>query len=202
MRRLAVVLLAATLSWLAGCDQLGLESASQAAARREAEGKAVGGGCRQAARSIEACYEQNGRADKAAVFAGWREMNDYMRENQLEAMPAPGPAAQSAHTDDGSDAAGRGDVGAATHEPYKGREPESAATPGKAERNGRSDRTGHGGKAGESAGMAADRHAAGAADPAGAADGADAGRSDVERARTRGRLAAKLASAGGDARTD
>lgn len=86
MRRLAVVLLAATLSWLAGCDQLGLESASQAAARREAEGKAVGGGCRQAARSIEACYEQNGRADKAAVFAGWREMNDYMRENKIDTV--------------------------------------------------------------------------------------------------------------------
>jgi len=28
----------------------------------------------------------NKRADKAAVFAGWREMNDYMRENKLEAV--------------------------------------------------------------------------------------------------------------------
>jgi hypothetical protein len=26
----------------------------------------------------------NRRADKAAVYAGWREMNDYMRENKLE----------------------------------------------------------------------------------------------------------------------
>lgn len=202
MRSFALALAALTLAGLAGCDQLGIESASVLAARREAEGKAIGGACRHAGRAIEDCYALNKKADKGAIFAGWREMNDYMRENQLEAMPAPGPAAQSAHTDDGSDAAGRGDAGAATHEPDKGREPESAATPGKAERNGRSDRTGHGGKAGESAGMAADRHAAGAADPAGAADGADAGRSDVERARTRGRLAAKLASAGGDARTD
>ena len=30
------------------------------------------------------------RADKAAVFAGWKEMNDYMRENKIEAMPPPG----------------------------------------------------------------------------------------------------------------
>lgn len=87
MRRHVLALLAAALPWLAGCDQLGIESASQVAARREAEGKAIGGACRHAARSIEACYEQNKRADKAAVFAGWREMNDYMRENKIEALP-------------------------------------------------------------------------------------------------------------------
>jgi len=89
MRRHVFALLAAALPWLTGCDQLGIESTSQVAARREAEGKAIGGACRHAARSIEACYEQNKRADKAAVFAGWLEMNDYMRENKLEAMPAP-----------------------------------------------------------------------------------------------------------------
>lgn len=72
------------LAGLAGCDQLGIESTAATAARREAEGKAVGGGCRHAARSVEQCYEQNKRADKAAVFAGWREMNDYMRENKIE----------------------------------------------------------------------------------------------------------------------
>jgi len=121
MRRFVLALLAAASSWLAGCDQLGLESASQVAARREAEGKAVGGACRQAARSIEACYDQNKRADKAAVFAGWREMNDYMRENKLEAMPAPELAADAAPT------AGQGD------EPEKDASGEKAAKSGKAE---------------------------------------------------------------------
>ena len=82
------------LAGLAGCDQLGVESAATTAARREAEGKAVGGGCRHAARSVEQCYEQNKRADKAAIFAGWREMNDYMRENKIEPQPpAVEPAA-------------------------------------------------------------------------------------------------------------
>ena len=71
---------------LTGCDWLGLESASATAARREAEGKAIGGGCRHAGRAIEDCYLLNKRADKAAVFSGWREMNDYMRENQIEAV--------------------------------------------------------------------------------------------------------------------
>lgn len=84
MHRLRLALcLAATL--LAGCDMLGIESATQIAAQREAEGKAVGGACRQAGRGIEDCYALNRKADKAAVFAGWREMNDYMRENKMDA---------------------------------------------------------------------------------------------------------------------
>ena len=88
MPRLAfpAAILAATL--LAGCDMiggaLGIESPEKVAAAREAEGKAVGGACRHAGRAIEDCYVMNKRADKAAVFAGWRDMNDYMRENKIE----------------------------------------------------------------------------------------------------------------------
>jgi hypothetical protein len=84
--RLALLALSAPL-WLTGCDVLGIETATAVAAKREAEGKAVGGACRHAGRSIEDCYANNRRADKAAVFAGWREMNDYMRENSIQAMP-------------------------------------------------------------------------------------------------------------------
>jgi hypothetical protein len=48
----------------------------------------------------------NRRADKAAVFAGWREMNDYMRENKIEAMPAPPePAGEGAAAEDGAEPA-------------------------------------------------------------------------------------------------
>jgi hypothetical protein len=105
LRRL---LLAAPLL-LAGCDQLGLESATAVATRKEAEAKAIGAGCRHAARSVEQCYTLNKRADKAAVFAGWKDMNDYMRENKIDAIPAQAPAptlAASAATDvaDASDA--------------------------------------------------------------------------------------------------
>jgi hypothetical protein len=94
MRRLALPSLLLCSLLLAGCDLLGIESASDVAAKREAEGKAVGGGCRHAGRSIEDCYAQNKRADRAAVFAGWREMNDYMRENSIEAQP-PAAAAST-----------------------------------------------------------------------------------------------------------
>lgn len=72
---------------LAGCDQLGIESASAVASRREADGKAIGGACRHAGRAIEDCYTLNKKADKAAVYAGWREMNEYMRENKIEPVP-------------------------------------------------------------------------------------------------------------------
>jgi hypothetical protein len=81
--RLPVALLLAAVA-AAGCNLFGNEAAEAAAARREADGKAVGGACRHAGRAIEDCYTLNRRADKSAVYAGWREMNDYMRENKLE----------------------------------------------------------------------------------------------------------------------
>ena len=83
-RRLLAPLMTALCLLAAGCDQLGIESASAVAARKEADGKAIGGACRHAARAIEDCYVLNRRADRAAIYAGWREMNEYMRENKLE----------------------------------------------------------------------------------------------------------------------
>ena len=76
-----------------------------AAARREAEGKAIGGACRHAGRAIEDCYGLNRKADKAAVFAGWREMNDYMRENKVETVVPQGvPTSGLAKTGDNAKA--------------------------------------------------------------------------------------------------
>ena len=107
------LLLAATLL-VAGCDMLGIESTQAVAQRREADGKAVGGACRHAGRALEDCYALNRKTDRAAVFAGWREMNDYMRENKIEAVapqlgggtelaarPAPAESAEAkaAHAD-------------------------------------------------------------------------------------------------------
>ncbi len=90
MTRHALIALVVAGSLLAGCDMvggaLGIESPEKVAAARDAEGKAIGGACRNAARAIEDCFALNKKADKAAVFAGWREMNDYMRENKIEAV--------------------------------------------------------------------------------------------------------------------
>jgi hypothetical protein len=101
------LLLLALLSTLAGCDQLGLEAASVTAARVEADGRAVGAGCRHGGRAIEDCFALNKRVDKAAIYAGWREMDDYMRENKLEAVvptlgPSPTKTADAAASEPGS----------------------------------------------------------------------------------------------------
>lgn len=84
----AVLMLAGTLG-LAGCDYLGLESGTQIAAQKEAEGKAVGAACRQVGRAIEECYRLNPKSLKAPVFDGWREMDGYMRENKIANLPLP-----------------------------------------------------------------------------------------------------------------
>ena len=98
MRHTALISLLLAAAVLSGCDLFG-ESSEKVAAAKEAEGKAVGGACRHAGRAIEDCYSLNRKADKAAVFAGWRDMNDYMRENKIEAVApqlAPQPATQVA----------------------------------------------------------------------------------------------------------
>jgi len=82
--RLAPALL--LLALLGGCEMLGIESPEKVAALREGEGRAIGSACRHANRAIEDCYALNPKVLKAAVFAGWREMDEYMRENKLEAV--------------------------------------------------------------------------------------------------------------------
>lgn len=101
--RLLPWLLLGILPLMAGCDLLGIEPASAIAERREADGKAVGAACRHAGRALEDCFALNRKADKAAVFAGWKEMSDYMRENKVPEIPpqvgadrAAAPAAPAA----------------------------------------------------------------------------------------------------------
>jgi hypothetical protein len=102
MPRLARLCLALAAALLAGCEQLGIDSPEKIAASRDAEGKAIGGACRHAGRAIEDCYALNKKADKAAVFNGWREMNDYMRENKIEPV-APALNPQVAKGDKGEE---------------------------------------------------------------------------------------------------
>ncbi len=89
---------------LAGCDMLGIDSPEKIAAARDADGKAVGGACRHAGRAIEDCFTIYRKADRAAMFAGWRDMNDYMRENKIEPV-APQLAAQADRAAPGTPAA-------------------------------------------------------------------------------------------------
>ena len=92
MKRLLLAL--PLLAALSACEQLGIDDPAKVAAAKEAEGKAIGSACRHAMRAIEDCYVLNPKAQKAAVYTGWREMDEYMRENKLEGIapvvPRPG----------------------------------------------------------------------------------------------------------------
>ncbi len=88
-RRLLLVLM---LPLLTGCeflyDLLEIPNPQKEAATRQAEGRAIGSACRHSGRSLEDCYLLNPEAEKASVFAGWREMNDYMLMNEMEVVPS------------------------------------------------------------------------------------------------------------------
>lgn len=90
-RRLATLLLVIA-PFLSGCDQvvevLELPNPAKDAMRADAENRAIGGACRHAGRSLEDCYALNKGAVKASVFAGWRDMNDYMMEHGLQTVPS------------------------------------------------------------------------------------------------------------------
>ena len=82
--RSSLFLALVTINLLAGCDRLGLPDPAVEAARKDADARATGSACRHAGRGIEDCYTQNPESARAPVYAGWKEMNDYMRENKIE----------------------------------------------------------------------------------------------------------------------
>jgi hypothetical protein len=94
--RLPLLALALLLS---GCDIAAL-LADPRVAQREADAKAIGGACRYGLRSIEDCYQLNTKASKAAVFAGWKEMDQYMRDNKVEGVASKMDAAEGEATTD------------------------------------------------------------------------------------------------------
>ena len=85
------LLIAAAFSCvLPACDiiqqQMGIEDQNAKAARNDADGKAVGGACRQSGRAIEDCYSIYSWLPKSSTYEGWRDMDAYMRENKLETV--------------------------------------------------------------------------------------------------------------------
>ena len=72
------------LVMLTGCDQI-----MQMLNKQQANGKAIGASCRLSGRSLEDCYRRNTKTAKADIFAGWKEMNEYMQAKKLEEIPPP-----------------------------------------------------------------------------------------------------------------
>ena len=81
------LLITALALLLAGCEIPGM-GPDPRMVQREADAKAIGSACRHGLRSIEDCYTLNEKASKAAIFSGWREMDEYMRENKIDGVPA------------------------------------------------------------------------------------------------------------------
>jgi hypothetical protein len=81
----SILLVSLTLG-LVACDKLPIPDPNRAALQKEQDAKAIGGACRHAGRALEDCYKLNRKASKGAVFAGWREMNDYMTQNKLDVV--------------------------------------------------------------------------------------------------------------------
>lgn len=75
---------------LSGCDvvkqRMGIVDPTEKAAQADADGRAVGGACRQSGRAIEDCYSIYSWLPKASIYEGWRDMDAYMRDNKLETV--------------------------------------------------------------------------------------------------------------------
>ena len=111
----SLVIVAVLAVPLSGCDivqqQMGIENPAAKAARNEAEGRAVGGACRQSGRAIEDCYAIYSWLPKSSIYDGWRDMDAYMRENKLETVEpqlppvsAPGARKRAQPADGGASA--------------------------------------------------------------------------------------------------
>lgn len=74
----------AAIFLLAGCDQV-----NDLLNKQKDIGKAVGAACRHGGRSLEDCYNRNSRVSQTDIYAGWKEMNEYMQAKKLDIVPPP-----------------------------------------------------------------------------------------------------------------
>jgi hypothetical protein len=96
MRTVLISSVLASLCLVSACERLGVPDHARDAAIREADARATGSACRHAGQGIEDCYAMNPDASRAAVYAGWKEMNDYMRENNIAEVKPTASASASA----------------------------------------------------------------------------------------------------------
>ncbi len=82
-----IFFLAALVLGLSGCERI-----TELANQSKLNGRAIGASCRNTGRSLEDCFQRNPRVSKADIYAGWKEMNEYMTKNKLEVIaPLPDP---------------------------------------------------------------------------------------------------------------
>ncbi|ASU38034.1 hypothetical protein hmeg3_06800 [Herbaspirillum sp. meg3] len=91
LKLIAVVGLTLALS---ACDYVAsFSKPKQTPEEAKAEGIALGAGCRQAGQSLEDCYQRNPDSLKAGIFAGWKDMHEYMAAKNIQTVTPPPPVA-------------------------------------------------------------------------------------------------------------
>ncbi|MBB5391798.1 MULTISPECIES: hypothetical protein [unclassified Herbaspirillum] len=105
-----LALIAGVAFSLSACDYISsFAKPKQTPEEAKAEGIALGAGCRQAGQTLEDCYQRNPDALKAGIFAGWKDMHEYMAAKNIQTVtppppPPPEPAKDSKDNKDGRDA--------------------------------------------------------------------------------------------------
>ena len=113
---------------LAGCEIPGM-GPDPRIAQREADARAIGSACRHGLRNIEECYNLNEPASKAEIFTGWKDMDQYMRENKMEGIRASAPVEASVVEDPKPSDSGKNKAAVAATETASGTPPKSAQKP-------------------------------------------------------------------------
>ena len=85
MKRIVMSLL--VLLSLSACDAVKERIGIQDPAKAEAEAKAIGAACRLSGRGLEDCYSLNESYPRASIYAGWKEMNEYMADRKMAEEP-------------------------------------------------------------------------------------------------------------------
>lgn len=89
LKLIGVLALSLTLS---ACDYVAsFSKPKQTPEEARAEGIALGAGCRQAGQSLEDCYQRNPDSLKAGIFAGWKDMHEYMAAKNIQTVAPPPP---------------------------------------------------------------------------------------------------------------
>lgn len=84
MKLVSVILPLIALLGLSACDQV-----NEQLNKQRDNGKAIGAACRHSGRALEDCYRRNSKIPKADIYAGWREMNEYMLAKRIDIVPPP-----------------------------------------------------------------------------------------------------------------
>lgn len=82
----SILIAAVATAALGGCVKGIMPDPEADAKKVEDEAAATGAGCRQSGRSLEACFARNESLNRNGALRGWRDMDEYMRQNKIEAQ--------------------------------------------------------------------------------------------------------------------